>query len=292
MCVEAKCARRTRGQLLIIVLWVMGLVSVAIGALAVRSSHELRLGQMPFDAVQRQAIVQAAAYQAIAMIQGDDPSVDHLGETWATGVQANTQQPLLQEIAVGAGTFSVGLWQDGEFVVGLLDEERRLNVNTADLAALQRLIEQVQAGDVNALAMANAIVDWRDAAEGQACQGATPACHNALLETIDELRLVPGMTPQLFEALEPYVTVYGQGTVNVNTAPAVVLDAIGCPGEALEQQREQQPFSAAPASCPSARVTSSAFRVPVEARVATSSVRTTTRIVIDRTGRILTWQPQ
>lgn len=44
---------------------------------------------------------------------------------------------------------------------------------------------------------------------------------------LDELRLVSGMTPQIFARLEPVLTVLpGEGVINVNTAPRVVLLAL------------------------------------------------------------------
>jgi type II secretory pathway component PulK len=39
--------------------------------------------------------------------------------------------------------------------------------------------------------------------------------------------LVKGMTPELYEKIIPYVTVYGSGKINANTAPEPVLAALG-----------------------------------------------------------------
>lgn len=45
--------------------------------------------------------------------------------------------------------------------------------------------------------------------------------------TLDELKLVRGMTDHLFEKLRPYITVYSQdGKININSAPSEVMKAI------------------------------------------------------------------
>ena len=283
-----------RGQMLIVVLWVMGLVSVAVGSLTVHTTHALRLGRIPMESVQRDAIAQAALFQAIRVIQQDTaehPQIDSLQEPWATGLDTSGR-PLFESIAAGEGGFSVGRDEDGVFTVGLIDEERKLNLNTASAAALAQLITRAGVhGSATPQVIADAIVDWRDQPDGATCQGRHPSCHNGPLQTVDELRLVPGMTTELFDALQPYVTVYGSGAVNVNTAPAIVLDAMGCPGAALVAQRAT-PFASPPPTCPGSSVVSSAFTVPVQAWLSRSTIRVHRQAVVHRTGAILAWQVQ
>ena len=278
-----------RGQMLIVVLWVMGLVSVAIGTLAVRSTHEVRLGRFPLEALQRRAIGQAGLEQAIRVIQQDtqdSPQTDTLQEPWATGRDA-AHTAFFEGIGVGEGAFSVGRLEDGTFVPGLIDEERKLNLNVAAPEHIRRLIELVHPNDVDAQAVAAAIVDWRDEPVGPSCEGLNPPCHNGLFESVDELRAVPDMTPELFAVLEPYVTIYGSGLVNVNTAPATVLSAMGYPGEELVERRKTQPFE----SYQGLAVTSSAFSVPVEAELAHGSGRLHLAAVIDRAGCVSPREP-
>jgi type II secretory pathway component PulK len=49
-------------------------------------------------------------------------------------------------------------------------------------------------------------------------------------ERIDELFLVKGMTRETYDALRPYVTVYGDGRVNINTTSRKILMAFGLDG--------------------------------------------------------------
>ena len=43
------------------------------------------------------------------------------------------------------------------------------------------------------------------------------------MESLDELLLVNGMTKDIFERIKDYVTVWGSGMVNINTAGREVL---------------------------------------------------------------------
>jgi general secretion pathway protein K len=275
---------RDSGQMLVIVLWVMGLVSLAIGALVVRSSHELRLGRFPIEVLQRRAIAQAALEQAIRVIQQDtqESQIDTLEEPWASG-HLSDETPLFEQIAVGQGMFSVGRIEQDIFMPGLIDEERKLNLNTALPAYLQNLIQLVGPEGSDAEAISAAIIDWRqhdEPEEGPFCEEANPPCHNGPFDSVDELRLVPGMTPELFDALEPLVTVYGaSGTVNINTTEPNVLSAMGYDPEAIIQQR---PYTTSP--YPNMGVSSSVFTVPVKARIDNSSLVMNIVAVIDRIG--------
>jgi general secretion pathway protein K len=283
--------------MLVIVLWVMGLISLGIGALVARSQHELRLSYLPLQSVQREAIAQAALHQAVALLARDDPAEDHLAEPWATGVEQGTQ--ILEDAPVGDGAFRVGVTDDGgAFHAGLQDEQAKIHLNTADVATLVRLIASANLGDVDPALLAGVIIDWRtkDEPEAGPCSVMEPPCHNGPLDTVEELRLVPGVTPELFAALEPYVTVFAAGDpslVNINTASARVLDALGCAGEDLITQRSQNaPPVLAPSECAGTGSTSDVFSVPIETWLSRGSLHSRRRAVIARDGTVLAWQIQ
>ena len=60
-------------------------------------------------------------------------------------------------------------------------------------------------------------------------------CKNSDFEVKEELLLVAGVTPEMFDKIKDCVTVYGQGAVNVNTATLPVLMALGM-DEALAEK--------------------------------------------------------
>lgn len=279
-----------RGQMLVVVLWVMGLLSLAAGAVVSRATHELRLGRVPLASLQREAIAQAGVQQAAAYLAHDNPDVDHLGELWATGVDLATNTSVFEQVPVGEGWFSIGARTDEAFVPGLVDEERKLNLNHATAGQLSRLVAAVNTGEPEVNQLVTAIVDWLDEPAGPVCGQEGMHCHNGLFTTVDELRLVPGMTPELFTTLKPHVTVYGTGAINVNTASALVLNALDCDGDRLVRERQTQPehhFTSPPADCPATVVSSSVFAVPVEAEVAHASGRMRLLAIIDREGHLL-----
>jgi len=51
-------------------------------------------------------------------------------------------------------------------------------------------------------------------------------CKNRLMEAIDELTLVKGVTSETFDKLHNYVTVYGDGKININSAPKEVIESL------------------------------------------------------------------
>ena len=87
--------------------------------------------------------------------------------------------------------------------------------------------------------LAHCLLDWIDSDSffGHPQYGAEDSYYGDLkypyeakdkpYESMEELLLVKGMTPALLEQIRPYVTVYGSGQVNMNTAPREVLAALG-----------------------------------------------------------------
>ena len=144
-----------------------------------------------------------------------------------------------ENVFLGNGSYEIS-YQEGSFekMYGVLDEERKLNINKVDKTALKNLIE-VAAGKQSeeAQKLADALIDWREYGESQIKGFYSDSYYDNLefpypkkstdYEVIDELLLVEGMTQELFEKLSPYLTVYTSGKVNVNTVSAEVLHALG-----------------------------------------------------------------
>jgi general secretion pathway protein K len=129
---------------------------------------------------------------------------------------------------------------DGEVSVAIEDEERKIDLNRImlpngnapddrRLAVFQRLLE-ILAID---RAVADAVVDWLDNDEDPRVGGAESSYYlglpnpyrakNDLFDTVGELRLVRGVTDEIYGKLRPFVTVSSSGMVNINTAPKEVL---------------------------------------------------------------------
>ncbi len=83
--------------------------------------------------------------------------------------------------------------------------------------------------------LVNHIIDWMSDTNTSAGGGDKKSAFSSLGEgyppnrgfrTIDELRLVPGMTEEFFNLLVGRITIYGMKAINPNTAPPEVLKAL------------------------------------------------------------------
>jgi len=179
-----------------------------------------------------------------------------LGRAAVQAARAVLQQDFLLDKQVGQQfDASTDLWAlpiknyaigDGLLNAQIEDERGKLNLN--DLAAggdpnarkaivlrTKRLFELLQVNPD----LVDAIVDWVDSdeipqpagAETLYYQSLHPAYRaaNAPLQTLLELRLIKGMTPEIVNRLSKFVTVYppdGNSKVNLNTADPIVIQAL------------------------------------------------------------------
>jgi general secretion pathway protein K len=161
---------------------------------------------------------------------------------------------------------------NGEATVDVIPESSKLNINTCLPLELLRLLLALGLPQDQAEALTAAIIDWRTptpnsqpSAMDQFYLQHNPSflsAHTSLRE-IEELLLVRGMSPDLFygtwdrdESVQPprlrqrlglrdCVSVYANGSLDVNYTPLPVMIATGIPPEAaaiIVQQRNTQPF--------------------------------------------------
>ncbi|MGH7183195.1 MAG: type II secretion system minor pseudopilin GspK, partial [Nitrospiraceae bacterium] len=158
--------------------------------------------------------------------------------------QANQSFDALTDIwALPITNYAIG---DGLLNAKIEDERGKLNLNdlaVEDAAAkekkvlrFKRLFELLHINPD----LVDAIVDWVDKNEVQEPSGAESLYYQSLrppyraandhLETLLELRLIKGMTPEIIEKLSKVVTVYpkegGDSKVNLNTADPLVIQAL------------------------------------------------------------------
>lgn len=227
-----------RGSILIVVIWAIGLLGFLAASLASRGVWALELSTRMHQQLETSYIAAGAIERALDMLESDTtPQWDGFSDLWATRRDGFADQVL------GAGGFSIVYphptpeGKDGE-IFGLIDEERFLNLNTAPEAVLNSLLRRT--GGLNedeAMMAAEAIEDWRDKDQEPRPHGAESFYYLGLedayeskdgpFENVEELRLVRGMTPDVYERVAPLVTVFGSGQVNINTADEPVLKALG-----------------------------------------------------------------
>jgi type II secretory pathway component PulK len=169
--------------------------------------------------------------KAKAVLSQDvDKDVDTLIEEWAKFPGRLSRLNLVN----GAVTYG-----DSQRA-GLEDEGRKINLNKASPKIIKKLIQNLEdVTESDAEELAFCIVDWRDSDSAYAHPeyGAEDKDYEDLklpyeskdapFEILDELLLVKGLNRDIFNQIRPWVTVYGTGAVNVNTAPQEVLIALG-----------------------------------------------------------------
>jgi general secretion pathway protein K len=135
---------------------------------------------------------------------------------------------------------------DGLMTAQIEDERSKLNLNDLATATdptakktkverIKRLFTLLQLSPD----LVDGIVDWVDAddipeatgAESVYYQSLRPSYRaaNAPLQTMRELRLIKGMTPEIVEKLLQYVTVFppdGDSKININTADLLVIQSL------------------------------------------------------------------
>lgn len=235
-----------RALALIVVVYVLAALGTLTFALAFRSRVGLCQMQLVMDQVQQDEMALAACAQASRVLALDDPTVDSWADAWS-GWHA-------LEIPPSPGGDNQAAWQ---VWWRLVDETAKINVNLvpADVCA------KIEGLDEAAVA---SILDWidkdnvpnPDGAEKEYYASLSPAsvCRNGPLETLEELALIKGITPQIYFGaggqeqrnvndptseqaqtaedgkgtigLDELLTVYGDGKLNLNTVPLRVLQAI------------------------------------------------------------------
>jgi general secretion pathway protein K len=143
---------------------------------------------------------------------------------------------------------------DARLEIGISDESGKIDLNAAPASLLAGLFKALEVPDAEAMALADAIVDWRDAdplrspngaeRDDYAAAGKPYGPANAPFQSVAQLRQVLGMNEGLYRLLEPLVTVYSRrNTVNAAVAaPAVLLALPGATREQVTWYVDQRQF--------------------------------------------------
>ncbi len=172
--------------------------------------------------------------------------------------------------------------------VEVRSEAAKIGLNQASPGLLAALLTRLGTSPRQAAALADAILDWRTATPRRRALGAKAPEYRAAgqdygppnsdFETLDELRLVRGMTPDIMARLTPYVSVYQFGDPDLALADTVVRLASADSGDVAGDGFERAgPLDAAPVV---------AVMVSVEmANGARAARRTVVRLALDAARR-------
>ena len=236
---------RQRGAALILALVVT--VAVVLVATTLSSDHLVAFRRVENQVYSQQAYAFLRGSEGIArqVLQKDfelSKEKDHISEKWL-----QQQQDFLTEYGPWSGVIcdlqgrfnlnnlSSGSASKASSLSGEVKKtpDQQLFVRLLQTLDLKNRLDQTAAED-----LLYAVVDWLDAdgnisatggAEDSYYSDLTPPYRaaNRQLTSVEELRWIKGMTPEIVTQLTPLVTVLERGSkLNINTAPAKVLQAI------------------------------------------------------------------
>lgn len=245
-----------RGSILIVTLWIVSLLSLFAFGLTSMARLSVRQERWSQDETFSQQQLLSLAELAVARLQQDaDLDVDTLQEDWAKPYKLSSESLLASFEQTGRKQRTFGL------SIVAIDEAGKINVNLASKELLIEVLRET-GWEINAKAVAAAILDWRDpdndgfAERGHYDSGDRAyAPANMDLRHIEELLFVEGVTPAIFfgedrnhngrldpqeddgDVFEPpdnadgrlqpglydLLTTYGNGTININGSPEWVL---------------------------------------------------------------------
>ncbi|MBK1701692.1 general secretion pathway protein GspK [Thiococcus pfennigii] len=237
----------TRGIALVLVLWVIALLTVMALGLTATQRTETALTRNQVDAVRFRALADAAVNAALYELLSPPPL--ELEEAPPQGGEAATPGWALGWLPDG----QPHLWRfAGETLeVRIENEASRLDLNVTEREHLESLLLALPVEPELAAALADRILDWRDGDalalldgaedDDYAAAGYPYGAKDGPFESVEELRLVMGMSDALYEAIAPVLTVDGdrRGVDETFAAPLVLAALRGQTLEMLLADRGQ-----------------------------------------------------
>ncbi|MCD9006539.1 general secretion pathway protein GspK [Luteimonas sp. XNQY3] len=217
-----------RGAALLLVLWLITLLAALVGAFALTARIEQQQGRVLSRGVAGDQAARAGLEYALTRLAMDDPALQ-----W---------QP--------DGRPYAWRFRDIDVELRVVDETGKVDLNAADGLLLAALLQTTGAEQRVAVQVAGAIVDWRDGddfvqvtggaeAADYASAGRPYGAKNAPFESVAEVEQVLGMTPELYEAVAPYLTIHSRlPAPDPQFAAAPVLQAMGVEADPILAARE------------------------------------------------------
>jgi general secretion pathway protein K len=207
---------RERGWALVSVLWAVAILSMMAAATEALTVSSARIAHREFDAARVDADVRAGVVRAVLAV--DDPRI---GARWRLD-----------------GVPQAFSFDNLAMTINVQDEAGLIDLNAADETTIVGLFTAAGLAPDAAKTLGDNVSDWRtpiDADDPTRQQGTTDGQYNGRgykprhnpFQTVDELKLVTGMTPALFARVAPALTVYSrEADVDESSAPLAVLKAL------------------------------------------------------------------
>jgi len=211
-----------RGVALILTLLITAILVTLIVEFNYSTQVDLRIAGNFRNDLQAHYLAKSGINIAISYLKYDleNTDTDTLDEDWAKPYPP---------IPVGEGFVKV-ITEDENAKINInkvVTDEGKVNEQLRDI--LHRLFEMTEAD----VAILDAIIDWIDPDDEPLSEGAESsyygsldppyACKNGPLDTLSELLMIKGVTDEVYGKIFKYLTIYSNGTININTAGKDVL---------------------------------------------------------------------
>jgi len=258
-----------KGIALIMVLWVMAILSVMALEFSFAMRTEVNITKNHKEELQRYALAEGGVQRAITeLIYKHDPRLQQMRAT------LNSEEiPPEQREWMADGRPYILPFDDGSCEVKIMSEAGKVNINIVSESSLRKIIGQVGLEEEARDVVADSILDWIDPNDFYRVNGAENDyylsleepyyCKNGNLDSIEELLLVRGVTPDLFHGkkgtavgeegsgdqvgLKDLFSIYSLGEqLDINSATPLVMNIVlGLPKDLTEQivkAREEKRF--------------------------------------------------
>jgi general secretion pathway protein K len=200
---------------LLSVLWGLALLAAIATSFLSAGGTSYRLARNALDAAEVDVAAEAAVNRAVLGLL--DPNAE---TRWRTD-----------------GVPRIIDFEGTRMQVQVQDELGRIDLNNADATLLSALFRSVGLDPQAASALVDKILDWRDSSGLKRLNGAKDPEYrdaglpyrprNGPFQSVDELKLVMSMSPELFRRVEGALTVYsGRPSIDPQVAPPEVLRAL------------------------------------------------------------------
>lgn len=243
--------KNNRGVAIIIAVSIIGIIVILTLQFNKSMMSVLYAATNLNEGIRLEYIARSGFNCALAVLHEDGKDTDSLQDTWA---DFKDYSP-----------YSVELFNNGFFLVEITDLTGKIQINSLvkqsgnyDNKQKQLFLRLLTSEEFNldideAEDIADSIKDWIDKDDEVTMFGAEDSyyqslespypCKNYSLESLDELLLIKGISRELYYGIDggpgirDYLTVYGTGKVNINTADPVILKILS---DDMDQQMVEE----------------------------------------------------
>jgi len=232
--------RSEKGAALILVILMVSVIVAVTMELNASSRANIYEAANFRDRIKTLYIAKSGFNAAGAILLRDNNNYDALTEIWA---RTEILSPYSAQLFEGDGHCTLIIEDEsGRIPVHKIVNGSAYNQQYRDILARFLSLPEFDLKPDQVESIIDSIKDWLDSDEEVTGHGVESSYYKSLsspysakngpLDSLDELLLVQGITPEVFfgsngkPGIRDFLTVYGDGQININTAPKMVLRAL------------------------------------------------------------------